>query len=300
MLEAGVTGYHVKGSSTSGILDSIERVAEGETSLSLEVTGEVIGELVDQLAVHRRHDERRESHRARIERAIAHEGALEAFLQPIYALGSGLAVGFEALARFRGPPRRGPNLWFAEAAEVGLRRELEFAAAERALALLPELPEGAYLSVNLSPSLLPARGFRRLLAKVDADRIVIEITEHAPVADYERLRAGLGPIRKLGVRLAIDDAGAGFASLKHILQLAPDFIKLDRSLIAGIERDSSEQALAAGLISFSGKIGAAIVAEGIERAGELQTLRDLGVRFGQGYLLGRPARARVALAAAAG
>ena len=210
-------------------------------------------------------------------------------LQPICALESRAPSGFEALARFRGPPRRGPDRWFAEATEVGLRRELELAAAEKALAVLDELPDATYLSINVSPSVLASPGLRRLLAGLPTERVVVEITEHAPIEDYERLRTGLGPLRELGIRLAIDDAGAGFASLKHILELAPDFIKLDRSLVAGIEKHRSQQALAAGLISFSDKIGATIVAEGIERGPELTTLLKLGVRYGQGYALGRPA-----------
>src|SRR5262249_15808220 len=123
----------------------------------------------------------------------------------------------------------------------------------------------------------------------DASRIVVEVTEHMPVEDYNALNRALERVRALGVRLAIDDAGAGFASLRHILQLAPDFVKLDRTLIDDIERDRSHQALAAGLISFAKKIEATIVAEGIERKAQLRALRDLGVSCGQGFLLARPA-----------
>ena len=123
---------------------------------------------------------------------------------------------------------------------------------------------------------------------MDADRIVIEITEHAPVADYDELNAALGRLRRIGARLAIDDAGAGFASLRHILSLDPDIIKLDRSLIEGIATDRAQEALAAGLISFAEKSGATIVAEGIEIGEELDALRGLGVAYGQGFLLARP------------
>jgi EAL domain-containing protein (putative c-di-GMP-specific phosphodiesterase class I) len=117
---------------------------------------------------------------------------------------------------------------------------------------------------------------------------VAEVTEHARISDYGKLDRALAPLRRRGMRLAVDDAGAGFASLRHILRLNPDFIKLDRTLIDQIDRDRSKQALAAGLISFADKSGATIIAEGIERAAEVKTLVDLGVSYGQGYYLARP------------
>ena len=117
---------------------------------------------------------------------------------------------------------------------------------------------------------------------------MIEVTEHAPIADYKRLNAAVDTLRALGVRFAVDDAGAGFASLRHILRLAPDFIKLDRTLINGIQSDRSRQALAAGLISFAERIDATIIAEGIEKLAELNMLASLGVGHGQGFFLARP------------
>jgi EAL domain-containing protein (putative c-di-GMP-specific phosphodiesterase class I) len=117
---------------------------------------------------------------------------------------------------------------------------------------------------------------------------VIEVTEHAPIGDYKRLNAAVNRLRALGVRFAVDDAGAGFASLRHILRLAPDFIKLDRTLIEGIESDRSRQALAAGLISFADKIDATIIAEGIERSAQVEALEELGVGYGQGFFIARP------------
>jgi EAL domain-containing protein (putative c-di-GMP-specific phosphodiesterase class I) len=179
--------------------------------------------------------------------------------------------------------------WFAEADEVGLLHELERVAVRAALAALPALPDHVFLSVNVSPATLATQGFLGLIAASDGARVVGEITEHARIDDYERLREALGAIRALGVRVAIDDAGAGFASLRHILRLEPEFIKLDRTLIDGIESDRSRQALAAGLISFAEKIDATIVAEGIERPAEVEALADLGVRYGQGYFFARPA-----------
>lgn len=289
MLEAGVVGYLVKGSSIESIVDSIEQAAEGQSSLSVEVTGDVIEELVGQLSVRRRAEDRRRAREGRVRRAIDSDGALGMVFQPICDLASREPVGAEALARFRMPPERGPERWFAEAGEVGLRDELELAALRKALSSLAELPKGVFLSVNISPDTLRSAPVRRMLGAVDADRVVVEVTEHTPVENYDALNDALERLRGLGVRLAIDDAGAGFASLRHILRLAPEFVKLDRTLIDGIEHDRSHQALAAGLITFANKIDATIVAEGIERAEQLQALRELGVTWGQGFLLARPA-----------
>src|ERR687888_464228 len=289
MLEAGVVGYLVKGSSIESIVESIEQAASGQGSLSVEITGDVIEELVGQLSVRRRAQERRKTREQRVRRAIESESALRMVFQPIYELGSERPVGAEALARFDLSPERGPERWFAEASEVGLRRELELAALRKALAKLADLPRRVFLAVNISPVTLRTAAFRKVIAGADADRIVVEVTEHTPVEDYDALNDALLRVRSLGVRLAIDDAGAGFASLRHILQLAPDYVKLDRTLIEGIERDRSQRALAAGLISFAQEIDAEIVAEGIEQASQLRALRQLGVTYGQGFLLARPA-----------
>jgi EAL domain-containing protein (putative c-di-GMP-specific phosphodiesterase class I)/DNA-binding NarL/FixJ family response regulator len=289
MLEAGVVGYLVKGSSIESIIESVEQAAGGQGSLSVEITGDVIEELVGQLSVRRRAEGRRRQRESRVRRAMESEGALGVVFQPICDLNTGKPVGVEALARFHVPPERGPDSWFAEASEVGLRRELELVALRHALSHLSELPKGLFLSVNISPATLRSAPFRKAIAAVDAKRIVLEVTEHTPVQDYDALNNAVERVRAVGARLAIDDAGAGFASLRHILRLAPDFVKLDRTLIDNIERDRSHQALAAGLISFARKIDATIVAEGIERAGQLRALRDLGVSCGQGFLLARPA-----------
>jgi EAL domain-containing protein (putative c-di-GMP-specific phosphodiesterase class I)/DNA-binding NarL/FixJ family response regulator len=287
MLEAGADGFLVKGSSIDTIVTSIERAARGQGSLSVEVTGGVIEELAGLLHARRRGEERSQRREDRIRRALD-DDVLHTVFQPICTL-AGSTIGAEALTRFRGPPSRGPLRWFAEADEVGLLRELELAAVRTALAALPELPEHVFLSVNISPATVATPGFLRLIAGSDGARVVVEITEHARINDYDRLREALDGIREVGARVAIDDAGAGFASLRHILRLEPEFIKLDRTLIDGIESDRSRQALAAGLISFAEKIDATIVAEGIERPGEVEALAELGVRYGQGYFFARPA-----------
>jgi EAL domain-containing protein (putative c-di-GMP-specific phosphodiesterase class I)/ActR/RegA family two-component response regulator len=289
MLEAGVIGYLVKGSSPEHIIESIERAGSGQSILSAEVTGDVISELVGQLGNQRRGAEKERRRRGRIERAISEEAAVQIVFQPICALDTLEPRGYEALARFPGPPQRGPEHWFREASEVGLSIQLELVAVERALAHLAELPDDVYMSVNVSPATVVSAPFKRVLAESPAERIVLEITEHAPISDYDTFNAGLAGVRALGARLAIDDAGAGFASLRHILRLEPEFIKLDITLIAAIESDRSQQALAAGIISFADGIGATVVAEGIEHVEALEALRGLGVPYGQGFHLGRPA-----------
>lgn len=231
--------------------------------------------------------------------AVARRAVIETILserryrvvgQPIVALETRQIVGVEALARFADGGSQPPNLWFAEAHAVGLGIELELALIEAAIAKLPDLPAGVSLSVNASPLAAMTAGFARLIrANGRARRLVLEVTEHAEVADYDELSAALAPLRKLGMRVSIDDAGAGFASLSHIRHLGPDIIKLDLSLTRDIDTDEVRQALAESLARFAARIGAQMVAEGVETPAEAQALGRVGIRYGQGYLFGRPA-----------
>lgn len=287
MLRAGAVGYLVKGASIAEILEAIDRAARGLASLSAEVTGGVVHELAGHLERTGLESERQAEIRRRVQGVVGGDGPAMVF-QPIVQLAARHPVGMEALARFPAPPPR-PDLWFQEAEEAGLREELEVAALRSAMRQLPELPPDAYLSVNLSPETAMSDPGQRALREAPQERLVIEITEHARVDDYDALGAALGPLRSRGTRLAVDDAGAGFASLSHILRLGPDIIKLDITLTRNIDRDGARRALASGLIAFAAEIGAAIVAEGIETAEELDCLRTLGVELGQGFFLGRPA-----------
>jgi EAL domain-containing protein (putative c-di-GMP-specific phosphodiesterase class I) len=191
------------------------------------------------------------------------------------------------LARFPFLPRRPPDQWFAEATELGLGPELELLAVRAAVEQIEQLTASSYLSVNCSPvvALQPTLGGR--LAPV-GQRIVLELTEHTRVEQYDHLLAALDELRGLGIRIAVDDAGSGYSSLQHILRLHPDIIKLDIELTRGIHDDPARRALAASLVAFADEIGATITAEGIETQEELETLRQLGVRSGQGYYLARP------------
>jgi EAL domain-containing protein (putative c-di-GMP-specific phosphodiesterase class I) len=287
MLKAGAIGYLLKGTSADDIRQAIRRAVEGQAPVDAEVAGQLIQELSEQLEREEREGEERRIRIRRIKGVLAGEG-LTMLFQPIFDLAHGTLLGAEALARFESEPYRPPNVWFAEAQTVGLGLDLELAAVNEALGVLDELKPGAFLSVNLSPEVAAAPEFAATLAGLPGERIVIEVTEHAPIGDYQALMRALDGLRLLGVRLAIDDAGAGYASLKHILQLSPDFIKLDITLTQGIDTDTARRALAKALIAFASETGSAIVAEGIETQEELDELRALGVIFGQGYYLARP------------
>jgi EAL domain-containing protein (putative c-di-GMP-specific phosphodiesterase class I) len=215
--------------------------------------------------------------------------AIQIAYQPIIDLSTLEPIGYEALARFPGTPLRGPDEWFEEAHQVAKGIELELLAVELAVSRIAHLPAHAYLALNVSPHTILSGKLDACLAGVPLHRLVIELTEHAPIQDYGDLCASLAQLRQSGLRLAIDDAGSGYASFRHILQLQPDIIKLDQSLIRAIDLDSGRRALAAALIYFAHATGNTVVAEGIETDEELAVLRALGVQAGQGYLLGRPA-----------
>ncbi len=221
-------------------------------------------------------------------RALIRAHAIEMVFQPIVALETRRIFAYEALARFP-DGTLAPDAWFARAAEVGLGLELELEAAERALACLDALPHPYRLSINASPETLVAPGFDALLARHDTARLIVEITEHTTVGDYRRLSEHLRALRMKGVLVAIDDAGAGFASLRHILHLDPDVIKLDISLTSGIDADVRRQTMVSAIRTFAAGTNATIVVEGVETEAELRTLVGLGIEYAQGYHLARPA-----------
>ena len=231
-------------------------------------------------------EEQREATLARVDAAIAGDGMRMVF-QPIVQISSGAVVGAEALSRFVGGPPT-PDGWFRDAAGVGKGVELELASLRMAVASLADLPLETYLSVNASPELISLWADRPMPDGVRYDRLVLEITEHAPILDYGPLKAALNRLRERGGRIAIDDAGAGYSSFRHILQVKPDLIKLDISITRDVDRDSSRRALASALSTFAGEVGATLVAEGVETVAELETLQRLGVTTAQGYLFARP------------
>ena len=221
--------------------------------------------------------------------AILSQARFAVRCQPIVRLDTGAVVGAEALTRFPST-HRPTDAWFDDAQRVGLGAQLQLAVVERAVALVGLLPAGAFLTVNVGPEVLASRELLDLLDMVDPERVIIELTEHVRIDDYEWLLGSLSRMRERGARLAVDDAGAGFSSLGHILHLRPELIKLDCQFTRGIDTDPARRSLAHALVSFARDIGAEVVSEGIETPAELDTVRELGVPYGQGYFLSRPTR----------
>lgn len=220
---------------------------------------------------------------------VIRSGAIEIVYQPIVDLDSGRMTGVEALSRFAQPPGGAPDLWFARAARVGLGPALEIAAIRAALPAFAKLHRGLFVSLNMSPATLLSPELPMVWEHVDLSRVVLELTEHVPVEDYGAIEHVVTTLRRQGIRLAVDDMGSGYASFRHLLALNPDIVKLDSYLARGIDCDPARRALATALTSFARETGREVIAEGIETGQELETLHRLGVSWGQGYHLARPA-----------
>jgi EAL domain-containing protein (putative c-di-GMP-specific phosphodiesterase class I) len=216
-------------------------------------------------------------------RSIVAGRAFRPVFQPVVDLATGEVLGHEALTRF--DSGRSPDLVIEDAHAVGLGVELETACADAAVRAAAALPAGGWLAVNLSPESVIAGSVRTVVAEADRP-VVVEITEHVEVQSYGAVRAAIGGCP--GVRIAVDDAGAGYASLRHILELQPDFVKLDIGLVRNIDTDPARQALAAGLHHYADQTGTMLIAEGVETPAERDALQRLGVPLAQGYLFGRP------------
>ena len=288
MLQAGAVAYLVKGAAAgSEILTTVERAARGQSTLSCSVTSDVVRELAQHLQQRRAAEHAHHALVARLRETIDSAG-VKAVYQPIVELESRRAVGYEALARIIASPIQSPEAWLADAASVGLGLELERVALRAALAGFAHLPADCFLAVNLSPTAILDDEVLRLLEASEPGRMVVEITEHRSIEDYGLISRALARLRAHGLRLAVDDAGAGYASLRHLLEIRPDLIKLDASLTRGIDVEPGRRALAKALIAFARATGATLVAEGIETAAEKTELERLGVALGQGYHLGQP------------
>jgi EAL domain-containing protein (putative c-di-GMP-specific phosphodiesterase class I)/DNA-binding NarL/FixJ family response regulator len=216
---------------------------------------------------------------------VVNDGAFSPVFQPIVDLTDSAVIGYEALTRFDDGAQ--PERRFAEAAALEIGIELEAATLAAALDASQSLPAGPWLSLNVSPAfVLEEDTLRQLLERTDRP-VVLELTEHDRIDDYKRFR---GAVSRLGppLKLSVDDAGSGFASLRHVLALEPNYIKLDRTWVKGVQSDRARQALLAGLHHFASETGCPLIAEGVETEAELETLRKLAVELGQGFYLGRP------------
>jgi EAL domain-containing protein (putative c-di-GMP-specific phosphodiesterase class I)/DNA-binding NarL/FixJ family response regulator len=286
MLDSGASAYVCKADSPMEIVRAIHRCGEGKASLSERIRGDVAERLAEQ-ASSLPSPRRGTAVRNRIREAMEGD-ALQMVFQPIVDLATGNVLAVEALARFKTRPRRSPDAWFAQAWEQGLGVELEAEAARRALSSIDQLPPEILLAVNASPEVLCSRPFVKLLEDVPVPQLIVEVTEHRHFDDWHRLHATVKGLRADGMLLSIDDFGAGFSALSRIVELRPDFIKLDRALTWGIDRDSVRQDLVQTLVTFAERIGSDVIAEGIETDRQMPPLLELGVEFGQGFLLGRP------------
>ncbi|MGH8888824.1 MAG: EAL domain-containing response regulator [Acidothermaceae bacterium] len=253
-------------------------------SQNTTLAGELAKRSAREQQLKRAHDE----HLTRIEEVLVCDNAMSVVFQPIVDLATREVVGLEALSRFAGEPLRSPELWFEEATSVGLGPDLEMKAVRRAVSQLSRIPEGEFLAVNVSPELVLSHKLDELADDSICSRLVLELTEHIAVDDYGPVHDRMAPLRERGARVAVDDTGAGFSSLRHILLLQPEIIKLDRSLTHGVDKDPARRALAASLVSFTNDIGASLIAEGVETAGELETLERLGAPWVQGFHIAMP------------
>ena len=241
------------------------------------------GLLAGELARHRAEERARRE----IERVIETEDLAVAY-QPIFDIAGSACRGIEALARFPVPMGK-PEEIFAAARDLDLSFELERLVARKVWSLLERLPADRFLSLNLTPTAVLELAHRaRMHDDLPLDRLVIEITEHAVVPSYSALRDELEPLRRAGLRIAIDDAGAGYASLRHVVELRPDFVKVDHSLSHGVADDHARLVAVSAFVMLAFDIGAAVVAEGVERELDLAALRDAGVELVQGFLLAAP------------
>ncbi len=220
---------------------------------------------------------------------VIEDGAFRTVFQPMIALYKSEVVGYEALTRFDDGTR--PDHRFNDAATLGVGAELELATIAAAVAAARSLPTGRFLSINLSPDLLLAHQeeLEQVIGELHRDHpVVLELTEHDVIHDYDAIRESLARFSPT-VQLSVDDAGAGFSTLRHVVMLEPEYVKLDRSWVTDIHIDPTRQALVAGLSYFARTTGCELVAEGIEVEREREKLAELDVSLGQGYLLGRPA-----------
>jgi EAL domain-containing protein (putative c-di-GMP-specific phosphodiesterase class I) len=285
--EAGIGSYvgvpvRLADGSVYGSLCTVSHTAQAVD----EKDARLLHLLAEMLVTEVQHDRERAAARDHIHELLIDE-RLEIALQPIVDIRTGHLLGVEALSRF--PAGHGPPApVFKNAHAVGLGGALERLAVTRAVDLLPLLGPQMYLAINLSPDVAIGLATLEFETEVPLDRLVLEITEHAAVENYAALRDSLVDVRRQGLRLAIDDAGAGYASLHHIVELGPDLIKIDRSLIDGMAGDSARRSVVKVIATLASDLGATVVGEGVEAHADLEAARHLGIAAVQGYLVARP------------
>lgn len=287
LLRAGIHGFVQKGSPPDRIAEALRAAVEGRAYLAPAVGQVAMDALSVRLDAEEREALRRQRDVDAVDQVIA-QRRFTTVVQPIFDLVRRQPVGVEALTRFQTIPARSPAEWFAHAERVGRRVALELAVSRGALRLLDALPPPLSVALNVSPATVLSGRLGEVLIDRPLDRVVLELTEHAPVDDYHRLVLALEPWRRRGARLAVDDTGAGYASFSHVLHLRPELIKLDLELVRDIHIDPARQAMARAVVGYAAEMGVDVVAEGIEHEAEAQVVAALGARFGQGFHLGGP------------
>lgn len=261
------------------------------------------------------HDEMRQRNRERLDaeqtlRNALRHGWVEPFLQPLVDLQQGVVTGFEALCRIRHPELGliSPSVFIPVAEETGLIRHLSADMLARTLPLLvdPRLLErygnDFTISINLSPVQMHDPGLARELLKaletagVGAGRLKVELTETAVMADPGIAVAVMKELRRSGVAVVLDDFGAGYSSLGYIRDLPLDQLKIDRSLVSGLDRDEEKRAILDMILTLCDRLRLSVAVEGIETELELACLLGMGAHIGQGFLFSRPLPASELLA----
>src|SRR3990172_7943116 len=230
-------------------------------------------------------------HSRRLSELLASPHLLRPAFQPILSLATGTIVGYEGFSRFEIEPRRSPEPWFAEATRAGVGAELQAMAIRRILGVAAQagLPAETFLSLNIGPRYLSHPEVDAAMAEADPSWLVVEVTEEEAVHDYRALRQAMAPYLERGVRFAVDDAGAGFASMRHVTELQPAFVKLDAYLIRGMRSRQTLRAFLRAINGFTVEIGATLVAEGVEAASDLALLTETGFPLlAQGFGIARP------------
>jgi EAL domain-containing protein (putative c-di-GMP-specific phosphodiesterase class I) len=224
-----------------------------------------------------------------IDDVLAARRPIDLVFQPIVDLARGIVAGYETLARFPGPPGMTPDVWLSTARRRGVDINIELRILMQAIEARLQAPRSCFLTVNLGPQVLLAPEWIELVDCVSSlDGLVIEVTEHAAIDDYDKVRKALDRARAKGMLVAVDDAGSGYASLSHIMALRPDFVKVDRAFAVECDRDPAKVAVIELMNAFAGRIDASVIVEGIERREELESIASLDVPLGQGFLFGRP------------
>ena len=290
MLRNGARGYLLKGSAADELLEGLRRCASGSSALSDGLAEHLVAEIGDIGQAERAFST---AAHARYERLtqLLRPGRSTPVYQPIFDLRSGEVAGYEALTRFSDHPGESTEDLFREAHDAGLGAELELHTARQAVAgFRQELARSpvTYLAVNASPGLLYSPALLEALALLPAGRVVVEITEQRQFDSYDQLLQAVNLVHARGMRVAVDDMGSGFAGLQRLVDVKPEIVKLDRALTARVDADPARRALVAAMRQFADDLGLSVIAEGIEREAQLELLFDLGVIFGQGFLLGRP------------